>query len=446
VALRILLLFVIALFSFLGYVTYLNHGIPTTFFLVKGKPFTTSLPAVIIISFASGALIVFVAGVIRDLLEGWRAVIRDRNSKKREAVQLEIAKGLDFLSKGDLKKSRIHLTNALERDPDNLDILARLSDILASQGELREALEILERGLAIGSHNREILLRKARIYDQMGNSTLAVDTFGMVLVNEPNNLAALLELRRLCLRQENWKEALSFQERILRTITREADAPREKNFYLGLKYEHAQSLTTHGNEESLKKALRLCKEIIKQEKDFQPAYVLLGDIYKKQERWAEAGKILGKGFHVSKSVVFLLRLEDLYLKRDDSKTLVKIYRRMLQSNPDNLVIPFLYSRLCLRLNMLDEAMDELVEIKKRGKDLPALHGLMAEVLAQKGQIEEAVQEYKRNAEFTGFLRFPFLCRSCQRQSVEWVARCPSCQQWNTYYQQGEEKLSKQVHP
>lgn len=435
--LRILLLIVIVLFSLLGYITYLNREIYVGLFLVPEKPFTTSLPAIIIISFASGALIVFAIGLVRDVVEGWRELKRGREAKREEALQAEIAKGLNSLFKGNVERARLHLTNALKRDPENLDIYARLSDIHTGEGKLKEAVEILERAWSIDSQNEEILLKKARLYDQMGNSAMAISTIEEVLAIDPNNLAALLDLRDIYVRQKNWKEALSVQKKIVNSPKTEAVDSQEKSLYLGLKYEYAQSLMEHGNEGSLEKALRLCKEIIKVQKEFQPAYVLLGDIYQKQRRWVEAGKILGRGFRVSGSVVFLFRLEDLYLKRDDRKTLLKIYRRTLENNPDNTIIALFYSRLCLKLNMLDEAMDELVEIKKRRRDTPALHGLMAEVLAQKGQFEASVREYKNTTELSGSLRLPFMCRSCHRESVEWIARCPSCNLWNTYFLEGE---------
>ncbi len=255
---------------------------------------------------------------------------------------------------------------------------------------------------------------------------------------DPKNLTALVALRDIYLQQESWKEAMGVQKSILKTSRNDADNSQERTLYLGLKFEYAQSLAREGSEGSLEKAVRLGKEMIKQQREFGPAYILLGDIYQHQKRWVEAGRILGRGFRVSKSVVFLLRIEELYLKRDDRKTLLKIYRRALENNPDNTVIPFFYSRLCLKLGMLDDAMDELVEIKERRKDIAPLHGLMAEVFAQKGLLEEAVREFTITTELAGSLRLPFVCRSCQREAIEWVARCPSCDKWNTYFLEGEE--------
>ncbi|NIQ38685.1 MAG: tetratricopeptide repeat protein [Proteobacteria bacterium] len=436
-ALRVLLFIIILLFSLLGYVTYLNHEISTTFFLAQGKPLKTSLPAVIIVSFVSGALIVFIASLIRDLLEGWRELKREKKAKRKENLQLEIAKGLNSLSKGEVEKGKSTLTNALKADPKNFDIYMKLSDIHASQGELEEAIDVLEKALVIDSGNVEILLKKARIYDQMNKFPTAVDLFEKTLITDPHNQAALTGLRDLHLKLQNWKDALKVQEKILKDAVTQADESRETDLYLGMKYEYAQSLRLDGTEDSLEKAHKLCKDIIKQDREFLPAYILLGDLYQLQKRWAEAGKILGKGFRISRSVVFLLRLEDLYMKRDDPKTLIKIYRRTLQANPENDTISFFYSRLCLRLRMLDEAMDELVEIKKRGKDFSALHGLMAEVLTQKGHLNEALQEYKRSTELSGSLQLHFHCRFCNTVSGEWAARCPSCQRWNTYLKIGE---------
>jgi tetratricopeptide (TPR) repeat protein len=438
VLLRILLLFVILLFSLLGYVTFLNHEIQVTLFLVQGKPVTTSLPAVIIISFASGALIIFIAALIRDLVEGWRELRGERKGKKGEALQAEIAKGLGFLFRGNVDRGRIHLANALKRDPENLAIYAKLSDIYANQGNLTEAIEILKRAEVIDSKNQEILLKRARFSKEMGNTEMAVDSLEKVVATNPNNRSALIDLRDAFLQQKKWKKALETQRNLLRIgKSDDANVSREKRLHRRLKYEYARALTLEGNEESLEKALRLCKEIIKQEKGFQPAYVLLGDIYEKQKRWVEAGRTFGRGFHVSRRAVFLLRLEDLYLKRDDSKTILKIYRRALENDPNNTVIPLLYSRLCLKLEMLEEAMDEAVEMQRRGQDTPALHGIMAEIFTHRGQLDAAVREYKKASKHAGFLKFAFVCRSCQKESTDWLGHCPACSQWNTYVLKGE---------
>jgi predicted Zn-dependent protease len=90
-------------------------------------------------------------------------------------------------------------------------------------------------------------------------------------------------------------------------------------------------------------------------------------------KWKDAGNVWGKGFKRFQSVVFLIRLEDLYLGRGDPNTLIRIYQRTLKMYPDNDVIAFFYAKLCLRLEMLDEALEELDSISLKRKDFPALH-------------------------------------------------------------------------
>jgi lipopolysaccharide biosynthesis regulator YciM len=433
VLLRIALLIVIVLFSALGYMTYLNHEIPVTLFLIQGRPLTTSIPAVIIVSFASGALIVFVVGLMRDLVEGWKQLRRDRKEKKDESVQGEIAKGLTFLAQGNTDRAQTHLTNALRRDPENFDLCVRLSDLFAAQGKLNEAIDMLDRAWALDSQNWEILFKKAKLYDQMGNRSLVIGTLKKLMAMDPGNLRALVELRDIYLREEDWVKARALQRNLMREKRNGPDIAQEKDRYLGITYECARSLPAKDKDGALEKSIRLCKEIIKQDRGFLPAYLLIGEIYQKQKRWVEAGRILGRGFRVSKHVIFLLRLEDLYLKRNDRRTLLKIHRRIIESNSGNTIFPFFYARLCLRLNMLDEAMDELVEIKDRRKHMASLHSLMAEIFARKGRPEEAVRAYKTATELAGYEKPLFVCRFCRRETTEWVARCPLCSQWNGYH-------------
>jgi hypothetical protein len=87
--------------------------------------------------------------------------------------------------------------------------------------------------------------------------------------------------------------------------------------------------------------------------------------------------------------------------------------------------------------MFSEALDELVEIKEGWEKVPAFHGLMAEVLVQKGKLDDAVGEFKKTLELADPSGLAYVCRSCQNKSTQWSARCPSCSQWCTYYLEWE---------
>jgi tetratricopeptide (TPR) repeat protein len=167
-------------------------------------------------------------------------------------------------------------------------------------------------------------------------------------------------------------------------------------------------------------------------KTFQPGFVLLGDVYRRMGRWAIAGKIWGKSFMRFKSIIFLLRLEELYLEREDPSTLIRIYQRALEKNPELWVIRFYYAKLCLRLEMLDEALEALDEISLRQKDFPAFHRLLAEIALHRKDFDRAAHEFEKTFELSGKSFLPFSCTACERESQEWIPYCPQCHQWSTY--------------
>jgi tetratricopeptide (TPR) repeat protein len=149
-------------------------------------------------------------------------------------------------------------------------------------------------------------------------------------------------------------------------------------------------------------------------------------------RWASAGKVWGKSFTRFKSIVFILRLEELYLSREDPSTLLRIYQRALKHDPENWVLAFFYAKLCLRLEMLDEALEEINEISLRVKEFPAVHRLLAEIYLHKKDFGRAAQEFERTFELSGTSYLSFFCTTCERESKEWIAYCPQCHQWSTY--------------
>jgi lipopolysaccharide biosynthesis regulator YciM len=239
-------------------------------------------------------------------------------------------------------------------------------------------------------------------------------------------------LRQIYLDSRRWEEAIRIQKSVLKFIKGKQAEEEETLFYLGLKYERARDLLNREGEKNLENALKEVKETVREQKTFQPGFVLLGDIYLRMGRWASAGKVWGKSFTRFKSIVFILRLEELYLSREDPSTLLRIYQRALKHDSENWVIAFFYTKLCLRLEMLDEALEGINEISLRVKDFPALHRLLAEIYLHKKDFGRAAQEFEKTFELSGTSYLSFFCTTCERESKEWIAYCPQCHQWSTY--------------
>jgi tetratricopeptide (TPR) repeat protein len=132
-------------------------------------------------------------------------------------------------------------------------------------------------------------------------------------------------------------------------------------------------------------------------------------------------------------------MEDLYIDRGDPGVILKIYRRILDISPKDHLISFLYARLCLRLEMIDEAIDMLNILIAEGADFKGLHKAMAEAYIHRGQMDKAVEEF-RKAFPVEHVYIPFSCGNCQSKKVEWVDFCENCYSWNTINVKKEEFL------
>jgi lipopolysaccharide biosynthesis regulator YciM len=353
---------------------------------------------------------------------------------------------MDVFVRGDLAKAKSHFIQVLKGDPTQIDLYLRLSEIALHEGHDQDALHWLGRAELIDMRNIEILLRQAGVYQRMKRFDEAIRVLNRAVGLDETNPKALKRLRQIYLDSKRWEEAAQIQRSVLK-ITKGKQAEEEENlFYLGLKYERARDLMSRGGEQDLENALKEVKETVRERKTFQPGFVLLGDIYLRIGRWASAGKVWGKSFTRFKSIVFILRLEELYLSREDPSTLLHIYQRALKHNPENWVLAFFYAKLCLRLEMLDEALEEINDISLKVKDFPALHRLLAEIYIHKKDFGRAAQEFEKTFELSGTSYLSFFCTACERESKEWIAYCPQCHQWSTYTIREAEKTISSLSP
>ena len=425
---KLLLSFLFIVIGFFLWLSYLNPlDVEFHFF---GETFETELSILMISSFVLGAMLVFIGTLTRDAkraIEGYR---QSRQKKKEQSLKEELNRGMEYFLRGNLAKAKTHFSEVLKNDPLKMDIYFKLSEIAAKEENYEEALHWLERARLIDMRNVDILLREAELYQKMKRFNEAIRALNLAIGLDETNLNALKSLRQIYLESRRWEEAIRTQKLVLKyTKGKQAE---EDLFYLGLKYEHARDLLNRGDEDNLEGALKEAKEIVRERKTFQPGFVLLGDIYLRMGKWASAGKVWGKSFRRFKSIIFILRLEELYLGREDPSTLLRIYQRALSNDPENWMIGFFYAKLCLRLEMLDEALEEINEISLRQKDFPALHRLLAEIYLHKKDFGLAAQEFEKTFELSGTSYLPFLCTVCERESKEWIAYCPQCHQWSTY--------------
>ena len=170
---------------------------------------------------------------------------------------------------------------------------------------------------------------------------------------------------------------------------------------------------------------------MKQEPNFTPARVSLGDAYAAIGRGDDAVKTWQEGYKMRSKGVFLERLEDYFMEREDPSSLLTFFRGQVLDQGEDLMFRLFYGKLCLRLEMVDEAKEQLQAVESSGVDSSQLHLLLAETYRRCRDSEQAINEYQKALGISKRLHLNYACEKCQHVTPEWNSRCPACGEWNT---------------
>ncbi len=431
-----LLLIVILFLAFFIYFSGLNPHEITLFYLPDQQ---VTFPAAIIV--VACILLGLVLGYIVHLYGAtshWaRNRKRIRTEKKTREVSTLYREGIDRLMSGDQKKARSLLQKTLEKDPSRMEAYIALASLHEQEGRHQESINLLLQARKREPANLEILFKLASVYESAGRDEEATQIYGDILSIESGNRKALRALRDLGLRNSQWLEAHELQKRILKADSGGEREPEEKRLALYLRYETAREMFEAGETD---KALSEFRDIAKEARDFAPVRVSLGDVHRRQNRNEEAAQVWKEGYNDLGKSIFLSRLEDLYLNEEDPATLLSFFRSTLAEKRDDLLLRLYFARLCLRLEMVDEALEQLAEIESTGADFPQLHLLQAEAHRRRNRMDESIEEYKKVLGIDAQLRFKYACEGCGETSIEWRSRCPSCGTWGSFSLAGRQQI------
>ena len=124
---KLLLSFLFVVMVFFLWLSYQNPlNVEFHFF---SKTFETELSILMISSFVLGAMLVFVGTLARDAKRAIEDYLKSRQRRKGESLKEELNKGMDVFLRGDLAKAKTHFIEVLKRDPMQIDLYLRLSEI-----------------------------------------------------------------------------------------------------------------------------------------------------------------------------------------------------------------------------------------------------------------------------------------------------------------------------
>lgn len=436
----VLLLFIFFVLFFL-YFWGLNPHLITVFYLPEHSidyPVAMVLVACVIAGLVIG-FAVHLYSTIGHWFKHWK---RDRGEKKQREIGAIYREGVGRLLSGDLKKARGYLQKALDRDPKRVDTLIAMASLYSQEGVPGEGLSLLRKAAEIDPQSREVLFKTATIQEEMQSDEEAISTYKALIALEKDNRKALRCLRDLYIKHERWAEALDSQRQVLKAGPGPNRIAAEKDLMLSLRYEAARLAISAGEVDSAKSEF---KDIIRQKPEFAPAQVSLGDAYVAKERGDDAVKVWQQGYKSLGKSIFLERLEDYFMEREDPSSLLSFFRTLVVERGSDLMFRLFYGKLCLRLEMVDEAMDQLQAIESSGVESSQVHLLLAEGYRRRHNPEEAINEYQKALGVTKQLRLNFACETCATAAPHWLSRCTSCGEWGTI-SLVDRKLIQQARP
>ncbi|MDX8482705.1 tetratricopeptide repeat protein [Mesorhizobium sp. VK24D] len=117
-----------------------------------------------------------------------------------------------LFARADLPGARARIAASLAARPDNVPALILACRIARAEGRFEAALQLLDRA-AGRSSKAEILVERARTYDQVGDASAAEASWALVLQSDPKSVEAMARLGRLAWQRGAPVEAESFLER-----------------------------------------------------------------------------------------------------------------------------------------------------------------------------------------------------------------------------------------
>ena len=375
-----------------------------------------------------GILTTFVIGLSREaglLIE--RGRLR-REGRKYEEVEEEYSRGLVAVVEGREEEALGHFRAVLERDSRHFNTLIKIGDVLRGQARLAEAIEFHRKAHHLKEDNTRPLYALVDDHEAQGDIDRARVVLGRILGIQKNSIAAWRKLRSLHMTEHNWEQALGAHQRVEKL---EPDPNRDspdQRVGQGIRFEIAVQRLEIGKP---REAAGLLRRLLKDNDQFIPAHVTLGEALLSQGNEAEAVDVWFNGFETTGSPIFLTVLEEHYLKSEQPLQAIEALKRCITHARKDTLARFYLGKLYFRLEMLDDALSVLSSLDGLATYAPTLHYLLGRIHERRGQFREAAQDYRKVIKEMDLVQLEYGCRNCDESLMAWGARCPDCGEWNS---------------
>lgn len=437
----VIVLFVVILLS-LSWLAHLNNDVVKIAITdnIVYNPLTIEL---IIISFVSGSIFMFIIFFVNDTRRFIKSRQTERRQKKRELVNALYSKAIYFVLGNHIPDAISQLLNAIKEEPTHIPSLLELSDIYIKTNDYAKAEEYLNTARSIDKENSETLSRIIDLKELTNHLDEALHIIDELIILEPEGITPVLKKQSILEAQRKWDELIALEKTIAKKKLTDTEKERVQKASVGYNYEYGRQ-SLENNE--IEKADKAFKTVIKMDNTFIPAHLGIAQVMLSERDTEGAINYLEKLYEQTKSIIFLVRLEDLLISVGEPSRLLRIYRTAttieaqtqggIQNNQtnvyDDIMLKFFMAKLYYRLEMLDDALSIIDRIDTGAYFENEIRRLKGGIFIKRGQYEGAVKEFSKILNLKKAILIPYTCMNCGFESNEWTGRCPSCREWNTY--------------
>jgi lipopolysaccharide biosynthesis regulator YciM len=382
----------------------------------------------LLVFFVAGGATVLLAKLFEEfgfMIERWRV---RKAGRKMEEIEEEYSRGLVAVLEGREEEALGHFRAVLERDSRHFNTLLKLGEVLRSQEKYSAAIEYHRKAHHIKDDDTRPLYALVEDYEAKGDMDRARAVLGKIIGINKQSIAAWRKLRSLHMKEGNWSKALEAHER----VGKFSDPGDPKNVFdtrvgTGIQYEIAVYRLKTGKPRD---AIAILRRLLKEQKQFIPAHVKLGEALREQGQEAEAIQVWYDGFEATNSPIFLTTLVEHHLRREQPLAAIEALKHCISKARKDTVPRFYLGKLYFRLEMLDDAFATLSSLQERATYAPTLHYLLGRIHERRGNQRDAAIEYRRVIKEMELVQLEYRCRSCGDTVMEWTDRCSSCGDWN----------------
>ena len=411
-----------------GTVAYLASLGPTRVPIPLGPGLSWEAPLWVLAAgaFATGAVLAIALGLVRNLSRAVRDA-RAFEGEETSAAGAELYRhGEDAVVAGRPAAAAAAFEALLRGEPGHAAAHARLGELARARGDDAGALRHFLQAMRV-DERPETMLAAADAYGRVGRLDDAVALYAEVIARAPGHLTALRALRDLTAAAGRWADAVAAQERLVG-----AAEPRERASEVaelaGLHYERGRARAAAGDPDG---AISAFRDALRVQPEFLPAAIALGDAHLATGDAAQAVKVWERAAEAQPALPLLSRIERQRREEGRPTRMIALYQAALSRAPDNLAVALALGRVYFDLHMLDEAAEQLEKIEVRMPDLPVIHAYLGAVFERRGQVGEALEEYRRALRALSSFEWPHRCAACGAEHAGWADRCPSCRRWNS---------------